>query len=336
MRPTPVAESDTGTSVLYPTHRSIENRRCSGGVIVPSRRLAVVDEQDAAAAVRDSSAEVRDAAATDRDTSADVRDQAAEVRDQVAGRRDAWADERDRLGEGMTGQVGETVTAAHLRHALAARDAAAADRHHAADDRAAWASDRTSAERDRTHAEDDRDDAHRDRTASGGNRGTAAHDRQTADLDPLTGALHRGAGQAALLRETARAAREHEPLVVAFVDVDQMKVVNDSGGHSAGDRLLRHVVASLRAAFRPYDLVTRHGGDEFLCLLPGMVTAEARTRMEQVNHSLASTDGPASITAGFAEMHPDDTAEQLVDRADDDLYRNKVHRSTGTARRVDN
>lgn len=109
-----------------------------------------------------------------------------------------------------------------------------------------------------------------------------------------------------------------------------MKAVNDSRGHRAGDRLLRRVVTALRAAFRPYDLVIRHGGDEFLCLLPGMVAAEARTRMEQVNQNLAATDGPASITAGFAEMHPHDTAEQLVDRADDDLYRNKVHRRETT------
>ena len=99
-------------------------------------------EQDAAAALRDSSAEVRDAAAIRRDTSADAGDQAAEVRDQVAGRRDAWAAERDRLGEGMTGQVGETVTAAHLRHTLAARDDAAAEGHHAGNDRAEGAPDR--------------------------------------------------------------------------------------------------------------------------------------------------------------------------------------------------
>ena len=59
-----------------------------------------------------------------------------------------------------------------------------------------------------------------------------------------------------------RATRDHEPLVVAFVDVDQMKAINDAGGRSAGDRLLRHVARTLQSSFRPCDLLVRHGGDE--------------------------------------------------------------------------
>jgi diguanylate cyclase (GGDEF)-like protein len=288
---------------------------------MPSHSIA--RQHDAAAVVRDRTADLRDAAATDRDTTADDRDQVADHRDHIADDRDALADERDRLAQTTPDQVGESVTEAHLQRALTARDAAAADRHHAWSDRAAWAQDRARAAGDRTRAEDDRDNAEHDRAAASGDRGTAAQHRQSTDLDPLTGALHRGAGRAALLQEMTRATREHHPLVVAYIDVDQMKAVNDTGGHQAGDQLLRHVVAALRAAFRPHDLIVRQGGDEFLCILPGMRTAAAKIRMKHVNTDLAATDRPGSVTAGFAQMHPGDTDEQLTNRADKDLYRTK-------------
>lgn len=291
---------------------------------------AIARKHDAAAAERDHTADIRDAAATDRDTTADDRDQVADHRDHIADRRDAQADERDRQAQTSPDQVGESVTEAHLQRALTARDAAAADRHHAWSDRAAWAQDRARAAGDRTRAEDDRDNAEHDRAAASSDRGTAAQHRQSTDLDPLTGALHRGAGRAALLQEMTRATREDHPLVVAYVDVDQMKVVNDTGGHQAGDQLLRNVVAALRAAFRPHDLVVRQGGDEFLCVIPGMRTPAAKIRMKQVNNDLAGTDHPGSITAGFAQMQPDDTDEHLINRADEDLYRTKPHRQPPT------
>jgi diguanylate cyclase (GGDEF)-like protein len=297
------------------------------GTRMSSHELENVNAQDVVASLRDRTADVRDAAATHRDTTADARDRVADVRDLVAGRRDAEADERDRHAATTAARIGEPTTTAHLRTALASRDAAAADRRHAVGDRAAWAADRVRAQGDRDRAEDDRDEAERDRVAAGDDRGSAAQDRRSADLDPLTGALHRGAGQLALRQEMTGAAREQHPLLLAFVDVDQMKAVNDTGGHSAGDQLLRHVVAALRAAFRPYDLFIRHGGDEFLCVLPGMMTIEGQTRMKQVNQGLAATDRPGSISAGFAQMHPTDTLEALINRADEDLYGSKAHRS---------
>jgi len=285
------------------------------------------NKYDTAAALRDDTADVRDTAATHRDTIADDRDQVADKRDQVAERRDTLADERDRLAERTLAQIGELVTAAHLQRTLATRAAAAADRHHASADRAAWAINRTHAEDDRNDAERDRTASSDDRTASSDDRGSSARDRQVAGLDSLTGALQRGAGRLALVREMAHSTRERTPLVVAFVDVDQMKAVNDSEGHSAGDQLLQYVVATRQAAFRPYDLIIRHGGDEFLCVLPGMRASVAQTRMREVNQWLAATDRPASVTAGLAEMRRGDTDEQLVARADQALYRARAHRN---------
>ncbi len=86
---------------------------------------------------------------------------------------------------------------------------------------------------------------------------------ERASTDDLTGLLRRGAGLALLEREIDRSRRTETRLVVAFVDVDGLKRVNDELGHAAGDRLLSDVAAVLRSRLRSYDLVMRWGGDEF-------------------------------------------------------------------------
>ena len=79
-------------------------------------------------------------------------------------------------------------------------------------------------------------------------------------------------------REIARATRTAQPLVLAFVDVDHLKVINDSRGHAAGDRMLVEAVNTLRANLRTYDLIIRYGGDEFICTISGVNVAAATKR----------------------------------------------------------
>ena len=90
-----------------------------------------------------------------------------------------------------------------------------------------------------------------------------------------------------------RARREGTSLVVAFVDVDGLKAVNDTHGHAAGDDVLRAVAERLRARMRSYDLLVRMGGDEFLCALPNITVAEARERFRD----LTGRPGPATRLA---------------------------------------
>jgi diguanylate cyclase (GGDEF)-like protein len=109
--------------------------------------------------------------------------------------------------------------------------------------------------------------------------------------------------------------------VVAFFDVDHLKVINDSRGHVAGDRMLQQVVDAIRGAVRSFDLVIRYGGDEFVCAFLGVTVAEVRKRVVSINASLSSASEPGSVTVGLAELEPTDSRDALIERADVDLYR---------------
>jgi diguanylate cyclase (GGDEF)-like protein len=144
--------------------------------------------------------------------------------------------------------------------------------------------------------------------------------REAAAVDEMTGALRRAAGLAALEREVRRAHRfEDRKLVVAFVDVDGLKVVNDTRGHAAGDAVLRELAATLRRRLRAYDLVIRWGGDEFVCCLPGAGLDAAGRALDDIRTELVARTA-CTFSAGFAELGADGDAESLVARADADYY----------------
>ena len=127
-----------------------------------------------------------------------------------------------------------------------------------------------------------------------------------------------------------RAKRTKNPFALAFVDVDDLKARNDSLGHTAGDQLLRSTVDSIRANLRSYDLIVRFGGDEFLCGVTDVTVAEAGKRFSRVNAELAASR-QASITVGLAELEADDALEDLVERADQALYRERQKRRSAGA-----
>jgi diguanylate cyclase (GGDEF)-like protein len=144
--------------------------------------------------------------------------------------------------------------------------------------------------------------------------------KEAAAVDELTGALRRAAGMAALVREVRRARRFNDlKLVVAFVDVDNLKGVNDTQGHAAGDAVLRELAAALRRRLRAYDLVIRWGGDEFVCSLPQAGLEPARRALEDIRTELMARTS-SSFSSGLAELGPESDAKDLVARADADLY----------------
>jgi len=158
--------------------------------------------------------------------------------------------------------------------------------------------------------------------------------RRMAYNDPLT-----GLGNRARMDETLRSGiddcrRRHESLAVLYVDIDNFSAVNDSLGHSAGDRYLCEAALRLQRFVPPETLVCRYSGDKFTVLLEGLTAASAadQTRVvaEVILRGMAEPYQfggnllPMSVSIGIA-VHPADgeTAEQLISSADAAMYRAK-------------
>jgi diguanylate cyclase (GGDEF)-like protein len=157
--------------------------------------------------------------------------------------------------------------------------------------------------------------------------------KEDAAVDELTGVLRRAAGLDQLQREVRRALRfDDRKLVVAFCDLDDLKVMNDTCGHAAGDAVLREMAAALRRRLRAYDLVIRWGGDEFVCSLPGAGLEAAQRAMDDICTEVRARTG-CTFSAGYAELGREaDSAESLVARADADYYERRRLDRWGPAR----
>ncbi|HEX4529016.1 MAG TPA: diguanylate cyclase [Acidimicrobiia bacterium] len=160
---------------------------------------------------------------------------------------------------------------------------------------------------------------------------TLADAQARAATDPLTGLGNRRLVEDALSRAAAQAQRTGDGFAVAMIDVDRFKRVNDTFGHEAGDALLKAIADALSGATREYDVVGRHGGDEFIVLLPGLDIPQATVAMERCRArvaALAIGTPPVSATASFgvAASPPggpyDPTA--LVRAADEAVYAAKA------------
>jgi diguanylate cyclase (GGDEF)-like protein len=195
----------------------------------------------------------------------------------------------------------------------------ARDRRRAIYERARAASDRAESLEERAAAVEERMLCAYDRSVAVRERAEAARDRAAAHIDELTHVRRRGAGMEQLVQEIDRARRCSGRLVVAFVDVDGLKRVNDTRGHMAGDALLRAVADCLNGCLRSYDLIMRYGGDEFVCVLPDADAGTVLQRFASVASSLAASPTGGSITVGFAVLLAADSAEDLIRRADDSL-----------------
>lgn len=148
--------------------------------------------------------------------------------------------------------------------------------------------------------------------------------------DPVTGLPGRRLGEFHLATLTAAVTAGQTTLGVIFVDVDNFKTINDTHGHRAGDRVLRMVGRSMATALRRGDLPIRWGGEEFLALLPGVDATGLAAAAERVRMLVANSwlhhDGTrlrVTVSLGSTQARPGESPADLVDRADQLMYRSK-------------
>ncbi|MGQ0552487.1 MAG: GGDEF domain-containing response regulator [Planctomycetota bacterium] len=156
-----------------------------------------------------------------------------------------------------------------------------------------------------------------------------AHDSRT---DVLTGLFNRRYGQDRLKEALSHGQRYGRPLSVVLLDIDHFKRINDTLGHQAGDDVLTQVAKALRQASRNSDAVVRWGGEEFLFIFPETDLLQATGVVDRFRATLAESPVPlrvggsavpVTISGGAAEAEAVDTADTLVARADEALYRAK-------------
>jgi diguanylate cyclase len=159
--------------------------------------------------------------------------------------------------------------------------------------------------------------------------------------DSLTGLLNHGAWKDLLQLKFRECSKRHEQAVIALIDIDHFKAINDTYGHLIGDSVLRQLSFELKCNLRESDLAGRYGGDEFCVILPNMPLNQAVDVMERLRSVLQDYrhgEVPGlrvSLSIGLAAYQPSFTdATAWLDDADKALYtakntgRNKVSVST--------
>ncbi|MCP5433691.1 MAG: GGDEF domain-containing protein [Alphaproteobacteria bacterium] len=148
--------------------------------------------------------------------------------------------------------------------------------------------------------------------------------------DPLTGLLNRRGFEDALTRALAASRRHGERGLLAVLDLDGFKAVNDTHGHAAGDAILCAVARQLKAPIRATDFAARLGGDEFAVLFVNCSPEGAEARIQAIQRTLAAislpwVSGPLTVRAslGVAAYGPQSEAGELFATADRAMYAEK-------------
>jgi diguanylate cyclase (GGDEF)-like protein len=154
---------------------------------------------------------------------------------------------------------------------------------------------------------------------------------ELAELDELTGSFNRRCIMRLLDDETIRAQRSGNPCTVALIDLDWFKRINDRFGHPTGDEVLRTFAITMFANIRSIDKFGRYGGEEFLLVLPDTPHDKAKQMLDRLRIIVESLDWTAfsdglgvTISAGVATLHPQETPDALLARADSALYAAKA------------
>ncbi|CAI8928096.1 diguanylate cyclase [Pseudomonas sp. IT-P291] len=154
--------------------------------------------------------------------------------------------------------------------------------------------------------------------------------RQKALVDPLTGLPNRAAWSERLDHEVTQWQQHGNTLLLAMLDLDHFKRINDNYGHLAGDKVLKIIASVLRKRLRGTDFIARFGGEEFVLLMPSTVSAAGLKLLESLRASIEACPfhfkgEPVTITVsiGMTAFRPGEHGDQVLKRADQALYRAK-------------
>jgi len=164
--------------------------------------------------------------------------------------------------------------------------------------------------------------------------------QKLAALDPLTGVYNRRFGLNRLKEECSRSVRFNSPLGVMMLDIDKFKLVNDTYGHIAGDRVIKRIVVEIQKILRSGDILIRYGGEEFMVILPGANSDNTYKVAERVRFAISQSKaiyGESEIQVNVSigvDSFPDSNVSEpleLIKNADTALYTAK---NTGRNRTI--
>ena len=155
---------------------------------------------------------------------------------------------------------------------------------------------------------------------------------EMATIDLLTRIANRRGVQSFLEKELSRTARHGSEFSILMIDMDNLKMINDTHGHDAGDQALIKLAQTIESVIRKQDLVGRWGGDEFLVILPNTPIENASILAERIRHDTSASNFKTAtisslkvtISIGIASSKHSTILDILLKKADDALYNAKT------------
>lgn len=155
--------------------------------------------------------------------------------------------------------------------------------------------------------------------------------KKLARIDSLTGCYSRGYALELLDRQLKLSHRSKSPLLLAFLDIDGFKAINDNFGHDEGDKVLKETADLFKSTLREVDIICRTGGDEFLLIFPGsslkevsLIRSRLQKNLSQLNKTIKKNYS-IKFSMGFSEYLSDkpETVDELIRIADQRMYEEK-------------